>query len=114
MLFLMILGRFPENFSFGIFFTLQHDYRSNTIHLPSPSPVLATFIHCSILTYDVPRTKDVGLPTKFRFNAGRASQPIDGSMPANRVRRWLNPTPTLTQRIILHQRLQQRLAANQC
>ena len=38
----------------------------------------------------VPRTKDVGLPTKFRFNVGPASQPIAGSMPVNRVGRWLN------------------------
>ena len=30
MLFLMVLGRFPEKFGFGIFFPLQHDYRSNT------------------------------------------------------------------------------------
>ena len=35
MLFLMVLGRFPEKFSLGIFFPLQHDYRSNTICLSS-------------------------------------------------------------------------------
>ena len=31
MLFLMVLGRFPEKFSFGIYFSLQHNYRCNTI-----------------------------------------------------------------------------------
>ena len=30
---LMVLGSFPEKFSFGIFFSLQHGYRSNTIRL---------------------------------------------------------------------------------
>ena len=35
------------------------------VFLPLPSPVLAT-IH-SIIANDVPRTKDVGLPTKLRF-----------------------------------------------
>ena len=44
----------------------------------------------SILGYDVPRTGDVGLPTKFRFNVGPALQPIAGSMPFNRLRRWPN------------------------
>ena len=53
--------------------------------LPPPSPVLAN-IH-SIFDYDVPDTEDVGLPTKFRFNVGPVSQPIAGSMPANRLRR---------------------------
>ena len=40
----------------------------------------------------LPRTEDVGLhvPTKFRFNVGPALQPIAGSMPVNRLRRWLN------------------------
>ena len=52
--------------------------------LPPPSPVLAN-IH-SILAYDVPRTEDVGLPTKFRFNVGPALQPIAGSMLVNRLR----------------------------
>ena len=47
--------------------------------LPPPSP-----IH-SILSYDVPDTEDVGLPTKFRFNVGPAMQPIAGSMPVNRL-----------------------------
>ena len=32
-LFLMVLGRFPERFSFVHIFPLQHDYRSNTIRL---------------------------------------------------------------------------------
>ena len=44
----------------------------------------------SILVYDVPRTEDVGLPTKFRFNVGPALQPIAGSIPVNRLRRWPN------------------------
>ena len=42
----------------------------------------------SILAYDVPRTEDLGLPTKFRLNVGPALQPIAGSMPVNRLRRW--------------------------
>ena len=42
----------------------------------------------SILAYDVPGTE--GLPTKFRFNVGPALQPIAGSMPVNRLRRWPN------------------------
>ena len=45
----------------------------------------------SIHSYDAPRTEDVGLPTKFRFNVEPASQPIAGSMPINRLR----PGPTL-------------------
>ena len=61
---------------------------SSTVFLPPPSPVLAN-IH-SILAYDVPRTEDVGLPTKFRFKVGPALQPIAGSMPVNRLRRWPN------------------------
>ena len=63
------------------------------IFLPPPSPVLAN-IH-SILACDVPRTQDVGLPTKFQFKAGPASQPIPGSMPVNRLRRWTNTNPSL-------------------
>ena len=43
-----------------------------------------------ILAYDEPRTEDVGLPTKFRFNVGPALHPIAGSMPGNRLRRWPN------------------------
>ena len=45
--------------------------------------------------YYVPRTEDVGLPTQFRFNVGPASQPIAGSMPFNRLRRWPNTNTTL-------------------
>ena len=32
------------------------------------------------------RTEDVGLSTKFRFNAESALQPIAGSLPVNRLR----------------------------
>ena len=49
----------------------------------------------SILAYDVPRTADVGLPTKFRLNGGPASQPITGSIPVNRLRRWPSTNPSL-------------------
>ena len=56
------------------------------VFLPPPSSVLAN-IH-SILAYDVRCAEDVGLPTKFRFNVGPALQPIAGSMPVNRLRRW--------------------------
>ena len=55
----------------------------------------AANIH-SILAYDVPCTEDVGLPTKFRLKCvGLASQPIVGSMPDNRLRRWPNTNPSL-------------------
>ena len=64
------------------------------VFLPPPSPVLAN-IH-SMLAYDVPHTEDVGLPTKFRFNVGPASQPIAGSMPINHPRRWPNTNPSLS------------------
>ena len=47
---------------------------------------------------------------RFVINVGPESQPIDVSMLVNRVRRWLNTTPTQTEHIILsHQRLQQSL-----
>ena len=64
------------------------------ISLPPPSPVLAN-IH-SILAYDVPDTENVGLPTKFRFNAGPAL-PIAGLIPVNclRRRRSTNLSPGL-------------------
>ena len=42
-----------------------------------------------LLAYDVPRTKDVGLATKFW------SQPTAGSMPVNLLRRWPNTNPSL-------------------
>ena len=63
------------------------------VFLHTTSPVLAN-IHL-ILAYDVPRTEDVGLPTKFRFNVGPASQPIAGSMPVNCLRCWPNTNPSL-------------------
>ena len=54
------------------------------VFLPPPSPVLPN-IHSIIAAclYDVARTDDVGLPTKFRLNVVPASQPIAGSMPVN-------------------------------
>ena len=63
------------------------------VFLPPPSPVLANIY--SILAYDLPRTEDVGLPTKFRFNAEPASQVIAGSMSVNRPRRGPNTNPSL-------------------
>ena len=57
-------------------------------------PVLAN-IH-SILAYDVLCTENVGLPTKFRFNAGPALQPIAVPMPVYDyygLRRWPNTNP---------------------
>ena len=48
-----------------------------------------------LFAYDVPRTEDVCLPTSFWFNIGPASQPTAGSMPVNRLRRWLNTSPRL-------------------
>ena len=78
------------------------------VFLPPPSLVL-TNIH-SILAYDAPRTEDVGLPTKFRFNAGQALQPIAGSMPVNRLRRW--PNTNLSPGLLYTSR--ERVAFNQC
>ena len=49
--------------------------------------MLANYIN-SVLSYDVPGTEYVSLPTKFRFNVGPALQRIAGSMPVNRLRRW--------------------------
>ena len=49
----------------------------------------------SILAYNVPRTDDVGLPTKLRFDVGQALQTIAGSMPVNGLRRCLNTNPSL-------------------
>ena len=48
-----------------------------------------------ILAYDVPRTEDVGLRTKFRLNVGPASQHIAGQMPVNRPLRWPNTNSSL-------------------
>ena len=70
-----------------------------------PSPVLAN-IHsilasesCCACLHDTHNY--VGLPTQILFNGGPESQPIAGSMPVNNcVRRWLNTTPTLTERMI--------------
>ena len=78
------------------------------VFLPPPSPVLAN-IH-SILAYDVPGTKDVGLPTKFRFNVGPDVQPIAGSMPVNRLPRWLNTN--LSPGLLYT--LREHVAFNQC
>ena len=64
-----------------------------SVFLPPPAPELANIY--SILAYDVSRREDVGLPTKFRFNVGHASQPIAGSMLFNRLRCWPNTNPSL-------------------
>ena len=89
--------------------------------LPPPSPVLAN-IHLILAYYQkcitmhfcyyryVPRTEDVGLPTKFRFNVGPALQPIAGSMPLNCLRRWPN---TNLSPGMLHT-LRKHVAFNQC
>ena len=58
------------------------------LFLPPPSPVLAN-IH-AILAVGLPGTHNIGLPTQYRFNVVPASQPIAGSMPVNRIRRWSN------------------------
>ena len=78
------------------------------VFLLPPSPVLAN-IH-SIHTCDVPHTEDVGLPTKFRFNVGPASQPIAGLMPINRLRRWPNTNLSLG----LLYNLRKHVAFTQC
>ena len=56
----------------------------------SPTCIPSTTSPTFILVYNVSRTEDVGLPTKFRLNVGPASQAIAGSMPVNRLRRWPN------------------------
>ena len=56
--------------------------------MPIPSTTTADTPLC-----DVPGTHkfdNVGLHTQYRFNVGPASQPIAGSMPVNRIRRWPN------------------------
>ena len=78
------------------------------VFLPPSSPVLANIY--SILAYGVLRTEDVGLPTKFRFNVGPALQPIAGSIPDNRLRRWPNTNPSLG----LLYTLRKHVAFNQC
>ena len=45
--------------------------------------------------------RDVGLPTKLRLNVGPALQPIAGSMPVNRLRRW--PSTNLSPGLLLAQ-----------
>ena len=59
------------------------------LFLPPPSLIS----QCTRL-YDVPGTHhgthNVGLPTQYRINAGKAWQPIAGSTPVNRIRRWPN------------------------
>ena len=64
----------------------------------------------SILAYDVPRTEDVGLPTKFRLNVGPALQHIAGSMLFNRLWRWPNTNLSLG----LLYTLRKHVAFNQC
>ena len=51
-----------------------------------------TFIQYLSMMYFVKRMYDP--PTKFRFSVGPASQPIAGSMPVNRLRRWPNTNPS--------------------
>ena len=61
--------------------------------MPIPSTTIADkSVYASIRcrAYLAGPTHNVGLPTQFRFNVGPASQPIAGSMPVNRIRRWPN------------------------
>ena len=55
------------------------------LFLPPP-PLIS---QCTRL-YDVNGTHNVDLATQYRFKVGPASQPIAGSMPVNRIRRWPN------------------------
>ena len=57
------------------------------VGLVLPPPTLIN--QCTRLC-DVPGTQNVGLPIQYRFNVGPASQPIAGSVPVNRIRRWPN------------------------
>ena len=83
-------------------------YQRVGLFFPPSLPELAN-IH-SILAYDVPHTEDVVLPIKLRFNVGPASQPIAGSMPVNRLRRWPNTNPSLG----LLYTLRKHVALTQC
>ena len=85
-------GLKPDSFHFGLFECYRQKIGFIFSKNNSVSPVLAS-IH-PILAYDVPRTENVGLPTKFRFNVGPASQLIADSMPVNRLRRWPNTNPS--------------------
>ena len=66
--------------------------------------------------YDVPRTEDVGLPIQFQFNVGPASQPIAGSIPVYRLRRWPNTNPTLGLLYALSQHISKHMyqASSKC
>ena len=57
-----------------------------------------------------PRTEDVGLPIKFRFNVGPTLQPIVGSLPIDRLRRW--PNTNLSSGLLYSFR--KHVAFNQC
>ena len=81
-----LLECYRQKISVLVFLIGQNPICLRRVILSPPSPVLAN-IH-SILAYEVPDTGDVGIPTKFRFNVGPALQPIAGSMPVNRLRRW--------------------------
>ena len=85
-----------------VFLIVQNPKCLWRVLLPPPSPTLAN-MH-SILVYRVPDTEDVGLPTKFRFNFGPALQPLAGSMPVNRLRRWpsINLSPGLLYSLLKH------------
>ena len=52
---------------------IQHVATAITLYAPDPR-----------------RTRNEGLRTQYRFNFGPALQPIVGSMPVNRIRRWPN------------------------
>ena len=64
----------------------------------------------SILAYNVPRTEDVGIHTKFQLNVGPALQPIAGFLPVNRPRRW--PNTSLSQGLLYT--LHKHVGFNQC
>ena len=93
----------------NVMYRIFHNYTYlRRVFLPPQSLVLAN-IH-SITAHDVPGTEDVGLHTKFLYNVGSELQPIAGSMPINRLRRWPNTnlSPGLLCTLLKH------VAFNQC
>ena len=63
-----------------------------------------------------PAIEDVVLPTQFRFNVGPASQPVAGSIPVYRLRRWPNTNSTLGLLYALSQHISKHMyqASSKC
>ena len=77
---------------------------SNISSTCRPIPFTTITDKCTRLC-DVPGTHNVGLPTKYWFNVGPASQPIAGSMPVNRIRRSPNIKTEMGDYPVIHWRV---------